>query len=124
MNCQSCLKVNPLPSCLGAYSSIYLTGLTFTATGEAVLKVTDTATRQIWYVPFTIGDDIDLSTVFPLMQHYYKLEFSQNGVTIPFTLTNPDSTTVEGCCMEFIPSDGLDWDLDQFPLSTTNCTMV
>lgn len=125
MNCTTCLKINSLPDCLGPYASMTLLGLSFPSyTGEdIVMKVTNTATRQVWYVPFVESESIDLDTVYPLMQHYYKLEFFVSGVQIPFVMTNPDDTEVDGCCIEFIPLEAYEQTGSEWPLSTTNCVV-
>jgi hypothetical protein len=102
-----------------------LTGITFPNNpgAEIVMKITNTATRQVWYVLFTVGEDISIASIYPLMQHWYKLEFFTSGAPVQFLLTNPDSTTVEGCCIEFIPNEGQEWDSAEFSVSTTNCVV-
>jgi hypothetical protein len=124
MNCSACTKINPLPACLTGYGTMELANITLpNNTGEdIVLKITDTATRQVSYVEFIEGDVIDITDLYPLMQHYYKLEFTSGGVPAEFHITNPDATVVEGCCIEFIPSEGLEWAGSEYDVSTTTCT--
>jgi len=103
-----------------------LTGISFPDNlgDDIVLKITDTATRQVWYFPFMEGvDDIDISAMYPLMQHWYKWEFSVSGVPINFTITNPDGTTVVGCCIEVLPNEGYSQDSAEFAISTTTCVV-
>lgn len=124
MNCNSCEKINPLPACLIGYGTMELNNITFPSNDgdDILLTVTDTATGQATYFEFVGGDVIDITDLYPLMQHYYKLEFSVAGVPVNFVISNPDGTFAEGCCIEFIPSDGLDWQGAEYSVSTTNCT--
>lgn len=89
---------------------------------DITIIFTDTATGLVRYGEFTEGDVIDLTDFYPLMQHYYELKFLVDGVQVNFTITNPDDTTVIGCCMEFIPSEGLAWVGSLYDVSTTQCT--
>lgn len=125
MNCNSCTKINPLPSCLSGYGTMELSNITFPGnSGEDLyLSVTDTATGHITFIAIVADDPIDISDLYPLMQHYYKLEFTKDGVPIDFLIENPDGTFVEGCCIEFIPSEGLNWVGAEYVVSTTQCAV-
>lgn len=122
MNCNDCIRVNPLPSCIDTDEVMLLTGLTFpdNAGEDILLKLTNTATRRVQYITITEGDPIDITDFFPLMNHYYKIEFSVNGVPVRATLTNPAATTSSGCCIEFF-ADETTWTGGEFILSDTNC---
>lgn len=126
-NCTECLKINPIPSCLNAESTFEIDNITFpnNPAAELTAVITDTATKGVRYVFFTEGDNIDLSDLFPFMEHYYEIKFyTATGVPVDFTITNPDATTADGCCLEFIPSEGLEWTGYTYSVSTTNCVVV
>lgn len=123
-NCNECVKINPIPECLTGVGTFEIINITFPdnpgATIVGVLK--DTANDHVEYINFTEGDPIDLTDVFPLMQHIYELKFYVDGVPVNFTITNPDATTVDACCIEFQPLLQLGWSGSDYEVSTTNCT--
>jgi len=125
MSCTQCLKINPIPECLGAYAGFEISNLTFPGTtGDLKARLLNLATGAVLYFDFTVGDIIDLSEAFPLMPHWYKLDFiTEFGVPVTFIITNPDDTTSQGCCMEFTVSESLEWDGGEYDLSTTNCVV-
>jgi len=126
MSCESCLKVNSIPQCLGAYGSFEIDNLTVPSeTGnDLILIMTDLALDKVTFYEFTEGSTIDISDAFPLMQHYYKLEIvTAQMAPVEFLLTNPDATTREGCCIELIPFENLEFSGGVYSLSTTNCVV-
>jgi len=125
MNCNSCEKINPLPACLIGYGTMELSNITFpTASGEdLLLTVTDTATGKAEYFEFVGDQVIDITDLYPLMQHYYKLEFTDAGVPVEFLISNPDGTFAEGCCIEFIPSEHLEWAGSEYEVSTNKSSV-
>lgn len=127
MSCNTCVKINPLPECLASGQDLILTGLTV-ADNEDVgyISLTDIATGRKDYLPFTeVGDtaiEIELTDFMPLMDHPYEIVLlGQSMEAIPFTLTNPDSTTEEGCCLEFGIMPNLVWSGGDLNLSSTTC---
>lgn len=126
MWCESCLKANMIPECLGAYAGMEIINLSVPSqSGEDLLLViTDMALNSSRYYEFTEGDAIDITDAYPLMQHYYKLEIvTEQMIPVLFVLTNPDGTEVEGCCIELIPAESLEWAGGDYELSTTNCVL-
>jgi hypothetical protein len=102
-----------------------LTGISFpNNTGDdLILILTDLAMDRVGYFDFTDGDPIDITDAYPLMQHYYKIQFATDQMLpVEFVITNPDATEVTACCMEFIPSDGLTWAGAEYSISTTRCS--
>lgn len=127
MSCESCLKVNMIPECLGPYAGMEISNLSVPSQeGEdLILIITDMALNSSRYYEFTEGEPIDISDAYPLMQHYYKLEVvTTQMIPVLFVLTNPDDTEVEGCCIELIPAEGLEWSGGEYELSTTNCVVA
>lgn len=123
MNCETCVKINPVPGCLGNGASFTIDNITLPDfSGQTVQMIlTDTATERKSYLNFTEGGTIALTSFFPFMQHVYKIEFTVDGVEAGFTLTNPDLTTVTGCCIEFTPLERLTWTGTDYSVSTTQC---
>ena len=127
MSCNTCVKINPLPECLASGQDLILTGLTV-ADNEDVgyISLTDIATGRKDYLPFTeVGDteiEIELTDFMPLMDHTYEIVLlGQSMEAIPFTLTNPDSTTEEGCCIEFNVMPKLEFAGGNFEMSSVSC---
>lgn len=126
MNCKECVKINPLPSCLGDDATFEINNLTFPDyTGEELtVVITDTATQRVSCVAGIADDVIDITDIYPLMQHYYEIKFLVDGVQASFIIANPDGTFSEGCCLEFIPSEGLQWNGAEYAISTTQCVVA
>jgi len=126
MSCESCVKINPLPACIAQYTDFLITNISFpNNVGDDILaKLTDLATGRVSYTLFEEGTELDLSSEFPFMDHFFKLEFSVNGVPAIFTITNPDATQVEGCCIEFTVQPHLVWTASAYEVSTTNCIVT
>lgn len=128
MNCDSCLKLNPIPDCIDS-DAFLLTGLTFPDFLNDVLmiRITNTATGHVDNFPELIDGSgaitggFDIGSIYPLMNHYYKMEFLVQGAPANFILTNPDSTTSEGCCAEFYATDLTA--SDSWPLSDQRCAV-
>lgn len=126
MTCNTCLKINPLPSCIDT-DEFYLTGITFPdyVNEVIIIRITDTATGRVDNMPIltdgsgAIVDGFEVSTLYPLMQHWYKIEFIAQGSPANFLLTNPDATESTGCCMEFFATDLTA--SDNWPLSSLEC---
>ena len=132
MNCDTCVKILPLPECIEgiAYNPYYLEGLTFTDTDtNMIAKVRDMATGKMEYIEFETdsGGDavIDLFVMFPLMDHVYTIEFvnAETGNPEDFTITNADSTTSVGCCIEFGVSVGQTDNNGFFTVSSQGCAV-
>ena len=130
-NCNACIKINPLPECITseAYNPYYMEGLNFTdADTNMVAKVKDVATGKVVYIDFlTDGDGdavIDLYELFPLMDHTYTIDFfnTETGNPETFVITNADSTTSTGCCVEFGVNIGMLDNNGFFQVSTQECT--
>jgi hypothetical protein len=127
MSCKTCVKINPIPECLETGEELILTGISVvdnSVVDHIILK--DEATGRTIYVTFEIAGSteikIDLTGFLPLMNHPYKFWlFDQYLQIVPFALTNPDATTVEGCCIEFNVMPKLVWLGGEFNLSTTTC---
>jgi hypothetical protein len=132
MNCNSCIKINSIPACID--SEVYkLTGLTFPdhVNANISVRLRDSATGRVEYIYITtdadgdiVQDGIDLAPFYPLMNHYFELRFfdGASGSPIDFLLTNPDESEVTGCCIEFIPYDGLTGS-ESWAMSTEGCTV-
>lgn len=109
MNCSPCVKINPLPECIeDAYNPYYMEGLVFVDVDtNMIAKVLNVATRKMVYIDFETDADgdalIDLTSLFPLLNHVYEINFvnAETGNPEQFTITNADSTTSTGCCLEF-----------------------
>lgn len=110
MNCDKCVRINPLPECvdLDAYNPYYMEGLIFTDTDTIIQAiVTNVATKKTVYIDFLTDEDgeslIDLTTIYPVLDHVYEMRFVnlETGNPEDFTITNLDSTTSAGCCLEF-----------------------
>lgn len=121
MNCTTCIKLNPLPTCTDT-EGFDLSGLTFPDyIGEVIMaRFKDSATGRVENLPLVINGSgevtggFDIASIMPLMNHWYKIEFFHGSVPANFILTNPDATTETGCCLEFeavdlTASDG--WEL-------------
>lgn len=113
-NCSPCIKINPLPECIeDAYNPYYMEGLVFVdADTNIIARVRNTATGRITYIDVTTDEDgdalIDLTPLFPLLNHVYEMHFgnTETGNPEQFTITNADSTTSTGCCLEFTINPG------------------
>ncbi len=129
MNCTTCIKLNAIPECIDS-DAFELTGLTFPDhLGDVIVATfTNTATNRRDYLPLVINGSgqvtggFDVAAIYPLMSHWYKLEFIKDGVPVSFTLTNPDTTTEEGCCLEFTTMEGYTG-TDEWVLSSTVCAV-
>jgi hypothetical protein len=130
MNCDSCIKLNPLPACISTETFI-LSGLTFpNHMSEFInVKFTDTATGRTNYFIILIdgtgeivGGGMDVADYMPLMNHWYTLHFSIDGSPADFLLTNPDNTEATGCCLEFTVYDGL-LGADGWELTSQECAV-
>ncbi len=127
MNCDHCIKLNPLPSCISTLTFL-INGITFPDYLSEIIiaKFTNTATGAKYYLPLLtngageITGGFDVATIYPLMSHWYKLEFQFEGTPANFLLTNPDNTTEEGCCLEFTVNEGQEG-ATEWNLSSTVC---
>lgn len=133
MNCNLCVKINPLPECINpeAYNPYYMEGLQFAdADTNMIAKVLNVATRKMTYIDFTTDSDgfalLDIAELFPLMDHVYEINFvnKETGNPESFTITNADSTTSEGCCLEFQVNMGLTDDNGFFEVSSQGCQVT
>ncbi|OQA10898.1 MAG: hypothetical protein BWY67_01066 [Bacteroidetes bacterium ADurb.Bin397] len=127
MSCKTCVKINSIPECLEDSQELILTGISVADNDDVVyITLKDVATGRKDYLPFTeVGDtgiEIELTDFMPLMDHPYEIVLlGQSMEAIPFTLTNPDLTTEEGCCLEFGIMSGLTWGGGNLELSSTTC---
>lgn len=127
MPCNTCVKINPIPECLADSGELNLVGLSVADSDDvAYVLLTDVATGRVDYLPFNEPNDtdvvIELTDFMPLMIHPYEIRLlGQDMETLPFTLTNPDSTTEEGCCLEFGIMPGLTWGGGNLELSSATC---
>lgn len=130
MNCDSCVKINPLPECVATevYNPYYIEGLRFQDTStDMIAKLKDVATGRMTYIPFTTDSDgdaiLDVTDIFPLMNHTYTMEFVNQETGNPeyFTITNADTTTSSGCCIEFNINTGQEDVNEYFVVSTQTC---
>jgi hypothetical protein len=127
MSCKTCVKINPIPECLETGEELILTGISVvdnSVVDHIILK--DEATGRTIYVTFEIAGSteikIDLTGFLPLMNHPYEIRLLGASMeSLPFTLTNTDNTTVEGCCIEFNVMPKLVWAGGDLSLSTTTC---
>lgn len=128
MNCNSCIKINAIPSCIDSVA-FRLQGITLPGSPDevVVVRITDTATGQTTTLPvvtngggiITLG--LDVAAIYPLMDHWYKMEFLVDGSPAKLLLTNPDATEVEGCCIEFTTFDYTA--TEQWQLSNIRCAV-
>lgn len=132
MNCDNCVKINPLPECIESevYNPYYLEGMTFTdADTDMVAKIQNLATRKMDYVYFTTEPDgyayIDITNLFPLMDHPYEIRFTNKETGNPedFTITNADGTESTGCCLQFTVNIGQTDNNEYFMVSTQGCVV-
>lgn len=132
MNCNQCVKINPLPECIDseAYNPYYLDGLVFADSDtNMVARLTDIATnksRDIDFVTDETGEAIlEITDIFPLMNHVYVMEFTnlETGNPEHFTITNADSTTSTGCCIEFQIAQGRFDNNNNMTASTQVCAV-
>lgn len=132
MNCSPCVKILPLPECIDAtaYSPYYMEGLVFEDTDTFIVaKVRDVATGKMTYITFETDDQgdaaIDLTELFPLLDHVYTIEFvnRETGNPSMFTITNADSTTSTGCCIEFGVNIGQTDENGSVTVSTQECAV-
>ena len=109
-NCNTCVRIAPLPECIegAAYNPYYMEGLVFNdGDTNMIAKVRNTATGGMKYIDFTTDGDgvglINATELYPLMDHVYEVKFvnAETGNPESFTITNADSTTSTGCCIEF-----------------------
>lgn len=128
MNCNSCLKINPLPECIDT-EEFQLFGLTFPDyLGQTIVAIfRDVATNKKHYFNLEIDGSgeiasFDVASLFPLENHTFEISFvtQSSGSPANFTLTNEDLTTREGCCLEFNVNVGMTGS-DGFFLSTLEC---
>lgn len=127
MTCDRCVKINRIPRCIDS-EEFLLEGLSFPDnTSEDLTAIfRDVATDRETPIGFDVDIDgdplIDLFEVYPLGGHPYEIKFiDSEGVPVQFTLTNPNDTTEQGCCIEFetLPKDVVGTDF--WRLSTTTC---
>jgi hypothetical protein len=127
MSCNTCVKINPLPECLEDTQDLILTGISVVDNDDVgYITLKDVATGRIEYLPFEeVGAteiDIEMTDFMPIMDHPYEIRLlGPDMETLPFTLTNPDLTTEEGCCLEFGIMSGLTWGGGNLELSSTTC---
>lgn len=130
MNCNQCVKINNAPQCIetGVYSMYWLEGLVFTSLNTLmVAKLRNTATGRTLYEFFETDEfgegDIEISDLWPLMDHVYEISFLNRTHGFPehFTITNPDGTTSSGCCIEFKVNMGQTDTNDFFDVSNQGC---
>lgn len=130
-NCERCIKINPLPECIeDAYNPYYMEGLVFDDTDtNMIAKVLNVATRKMVYIDFSTDEDgdvlLDLTSLFPLLNHVYEINFvnAETGNPEQFTITNADSTTSTGCCLEFGINQGQVDTNGFFVASTQECAV-
>lgn len=115
MSCNTCVKVNPIPSCIDS-DVFQLWGLTFPdyPSQTIVAIFLDVATGKETYFELEIDPDgeiveFDIAEVYSLDDHPYKISFitQSSGSPANYILTNSDDSTVSGCCLEFTTNDGL-----------------
>lgn len=134
MNCNACVKINPVPSCLDGqapYSYFYLTDIVFDESDtDMFARIRNTATGRIVYYRFTTEPDgeglIDIYEILPLMENqYYEVKFFNESTNQPasFTITNSDDSEETGCCIEFESHDGLETDDNYYRVSTKLCSI-
>jgi len=129
-NCNATVKILPLPECIEsvAYNPYYMEGLNFEdADTNMIAKVLNVATRKVYYIDFTTDVDgdalLDITSLFPLMDHVYTIEFvnKETGNPETFTITNADSTTCTGCSVQFGVNIGQTDDNGYFYVSCQEC---
>lgn len=129
MSCQTCVKINPIPECLAEGEELKLSGITVAENDDVFLvMLKDVATGRTEQAEFSEAANeaivIDLTSLMPLMNHPYEIRILNSSMeTLPFTLTNPDSTTEQGCCIEFNIEKSLVWDGRPLELSSKTCAV-
>lgn len=130
--CQPPVRINPLPECIEAeaYNPYNLEGLVFDDNDtEMIARVTNNATNRVVYIPFETDVDgnglVDLTDLFPLMNHVYTISFvnKETGNPEQFTITNADETTSTGCSLEFTINVGQVDNNGFFVVSTQGCNV-
>lgn len=113
MSCTTCNKLRPFPECLADGETMTLTGIDFGSETLATILITDTATGRN-----QILDSLDVSEIFPLMNHTYEMQFfNEDMEQIPFTI----DTDVTGCCLEFNIIEGMVFSGGNFLVTTSAC---
>lgn len=116
MSCTTCIKIQSLPECLDANETFTFTGITFDSVPDTIV-LHDTATGR----NITFDFDLDLSEIFPLMNHTYEVSFFDEDLNeIAFTI----DTDVRGCCLEFNVRDGISWGGGNFAVTSLKCEAV
>lgn len=129
MSCQTCVKINPIPECLAEGEELKLSGITVAENDDVFLvMLKDVATGRTEQAEFSEAANeaivIDLTSLMPLMNHPYEIRILNSSMeTLPFTLTNPDSTIEQGCCIEFNIEKSLIWDGRPLELSSKTCAV-
>lgn len=132
MNCDPCVKINPLPECIEseAYNPYYMEGLRFVDTDtNMIANVRNVATDFSKDIDFITDEDgdafIDIASVYPVLDHVYEMHFTntETGNPSQFTITNADSTTSTGCCLEFKIKKGRHDNNGFFVVSTQLCAV-
>lgn len=127
-NCNNCIQLNAIPGCIDS-EAFLLEGIEFPAYVDEFLKarVRNMATGRITYITFeTDGSgtpDLDIVDLYPMPHDPIEIKFiTTNGSPANFVLTNPDTTTEEGCCIEFRPDPSL-VGTDTWELSSQACSV-
>lgn len=133
MNCQECIKINPLPRCIDPGDDMLLENVVFEnnpddeirailediATGrkDSFLITTD-ANGEVVETYGEASDGINLKEYYNLMDHPYKLSFLDTETSQPIEATVDES---KGCCIEFNTIQIADNDLNQVTASADEC---
>ena len=132
MNCDPPVRINPLPECIEseAYNPYYMEGLNFADADTAMIaKVRDVATGKMVYIDFETDEDgiaqVDINSLFPLLNHVYEIKFvnKETGNPENFTITNVDTTTSTGCCLEFTVNMGMIDNNGFFEVTSQQCAV-
>jgi len=127
-NCNTCVSVNPIPGCIDT-DEFLVGGITFPEFTDQTLTASfkDEATGRVTYIQFDVDNtgeiELDIAELYPLSDHPYSVKFlTSEGVPANFILTNPDTTTAEGCCIDFSALPEL-MGSDDFFLSSQGCAV-
>lgn len=132
MSCDTCVKINPLPECIDSdnYNPYTMTGLIFDDVDTIMIgKFRNESTGATQYIQFETDSsgevDIDITEIFPLMNHVYTMQFvnKETGNPEQFTIQNADSTSSTGCCIEFSVNIGQTDDNEFFTVSSQECAV-
>lgn len=132
MNCQNCIKVNPLPKCLEPSGQILVTGInipTYLNSEIFVVLHNYSSDSTIMWTATTDGNGdiietdgvptngLDISEAYDLMNHHYKFKF-MDKLTLETIEVVVDGQT--GCCIDFKVVNGLSGD-GEYQLSIPVC---